>query len=321
MLLLGALSSSADFSVDAGRDGTTLPGMHCHTEDIQNMTVPWRDVDVRHHTIEADLFMRSVARAYDECDSDGSSDVCSNASSSVCCPFVTLGGKPRMLVRRWGVRHGIGQAIENLVFSQKMRRTLEIGMLQGNTAFHILYAHYRLEREMRKNAKQGANSLERGRTRHTNVQPDPFHAAGGVALTSIKRTGFFVYSRVVDSLSQHFLPAEVMCAAGRYDTVLVDGLHTFEQTLIDLYYSDLLLRRGGFLLLDDVQRMWPAVQAAFNFWSKNRRGYRECDAADFSYEHKHPSFGPEVTQRLRCWQKVAPTTPEKLGDGFVPFWA
>jgi len=194
-------------------------------------------------------------------------------------------------------------------------------MLQGNTAFHILYAHYRLEREMRKNAKQGANSLERGRTRHTNVQPDPFHAAGGVALTSIKRTGFFVYSRVVDSLSQHFLPAEVMCAAGRYDTVLVDGLHTFEQTLIDLYYSDLLLRRGGFLLLDDVQRMWPAVQAAFNFWSKNRRGYRECDAADFSYEHKHPSFGPEVTQRLRCWQKVAPTTPEKLGDGFVPFWA
>ena len=34
-------------------------------------------------------------------------------------------------------------------------------------------------------------------------------------LKSIKRSGFFVHSRVVDALSQHFLPAEVKCNEGR----------------------------------------------------------------------------------------------------------
>ena len=54
----------------------------------------------------------------------------------------------------------------------------------------------------------------------------------------------------------------VLCESGSYDLVLVDGLHTFEQSMVDMYYADLLLRRGGFLLLDDVTEAWPAVEAA-----------------------------------------------------------
>ena len=43
-------------------------------------------------------------------------------------------------------------------------------------------------------------------------------------------------------LAQLLLPAMVLCESSSYDLVLVDGLHTFEQSVIDMYYADLLLR-------------------------------------------------------------------------------
>ena len=104
------------------------------------------------HFLQPSDFMRSVARAYDTCTPEGSSgsgsDMCAG-NMSVCCPFVSLSGNPKRMVPAWGVPHSIGHAIEHLVFKHRMVLTLEIGMLQGNTAFHILHALARIKREQR----------------------------------------------------------------------------------------------------------------------------------------------------------------------------
>jgi hypothetical protein len=62
------------------------------------------------------------------------------------------------------------------------------------------------------------------------------------------------------------------------------------------------------------------ILRAFSFWTKNRRGYTRCDARDFEYDHKDPTgkYGSDVTERMRCWRKIA-KEPERLGVGFVPF--
>ena len=101
----------------------------------------------------------------------------------------------------------------------------------------------------------------------------------------------------------------VLCESGSYDLVLVDGLHTFEQSMVDMYYADLLLRRGGFLLLDDVTEAWPAVEAAAAFWNTSRVGfgYDHCTKAQFYY--------PSPRKRMRCWRKVEDSSFERLWSG------
>ena len=211
----------------SGRDETTsrLP---CQLHALYNISVMWRSVTVdRQYHLNASAFMEAISAAYLDCREwdKANTEVCAPGDHSPCCVFVGTDGRKRALVPLWGVDHSTGAAIEGLVFKHRMFRTLEVGMFQGNTAYHILNAHLRL----------GVKG-----SKHTNIQPDPWGLGAGVALTSIKRTGMFFHSRILDGLSQHLLPALVTCEGGSYDLVLVDGLHTFEQSLIDMYYADLL---------------------------------------------------------------------------------
>jgi len=266
----------------SGRDDT-LSRLPCQFHAIQNNSVLWRSVVVeRTDHINASSFMEAVSAAYLDCREwdKASTEICAPKDrASPCCLFVGTDGRRRALVPLWGVDHSTGAAIEGLVFRQRMFRTLEIGMFQGNTAYHILNAHLRL----------GVKG-----SKHTNIQPDPWGLGAGVALTSIKRTGMFFHSRVLDGLSQHLLPALVTCEGGSYDLVLVDGLHTFEQSIIDMYYGDLLLRKGGFLLLDDVTEAWPPVEAAAAFWNNSRvgYGYEHCSRAHFYYPSPRKRSAP-----------------------------
>ena len=36
-----------------------------------------------------------------------------------------------------------------------------------------------------------------------------------------------------------------------FDFIFIDGWHTFDYTLVDMFYADRLLRIGGYLLIDD----------------------------------------------------------------------
>lgn len=46
---------------------------------------------------------------------------------------------------------------------------------------------------------------------------------------------------------------ELLAKGERFDMVLVDGMHLFDFTLVDFFYADLLTRRGGVIVLDDIR--------------------------------------------------------------------
>ncbi len=58
------------------------------------------------------------------------------------------------------------------------------------------------------------------------------------------------------NLSYKALP-DAVTRKEKYQLIFIDGWHTFDYTLVDFFYADLLLELGGFLVFDDVQL--PAV--------------------------------------------------------------
>ena len=43
-----------------------------------------------------------------------------------------------------------------------------------------------------------------------------------------------------------------------FDFIFIDGWHTFDYTLVDMFYADRLLRIGGYLLIDDALHQGPS---------------------------------------------------------------
>lgn len=60
--------------------------------------------------------------------------------------------------------------------------------------------------------------------------------------------------------------------AGRFDLILVDGMHLYDYTLVDMFYADLLLRPGGVVVLDDVRH--PGVADALKFLNSNYKHWQ-----------------------------------------------
>jgi len=141
LLMLPQDTMLAGRGSSSGRDDT-LSRLPCQFHAIQNNSVLWRSVVVeRTDHINASSFMEAVSAAYLDCREwdKASTEICAPKDrASPCCLFVGTDGRRRALVPLWGVDHSTGAAIEGLVFRQRMFRTLEIGMFQGNTAYHIV---------------------------------------------------------------------------------------------------------------------------------------------------------------------------------------
>jgi predicted O-methyltransferase YrrM len=56
------------------------------------------------------------------------------------------------------------------------------------------------------------------------------------------------------------------------DFVFIDGMHTFDYTVLDLFYADKLLRPGGIICLHDMEL--PSKRKAFSYLMKYRKYVR-----------------------------------------------
>ncbi|CNI52817.1 Uncharacterised protein [Mycobacterium tuberculosis] len=53
-----------------------------------------------------------------------------------------------------------------------------------------------------------------------------------------------------------------MREGAQFDLVFIDGWHTFDQTLVDMYFANRLIKVGGYMLIDDAS--WPSVSKAIS---------------------------------------------------------
>ncbi|OBF98401.1 hypothetical protein A5773_09055 [Mycobacterium sp. 852014-52450_SCH5900713] len=126
-------------------------------------------------------------------------------------------------------------------------RTLEIGCAYGFSSLHIT----------------GATA---GRTGAHHVIIDPFQSAdwNGIGVMNLDRAGIDFYELLEDP-SELALP-ELLREGAEFDLVFVDGWHTFDHTLVDLYYANRLVNVGGYIIIDDATML--SVSKAVSYFAK-----------------------------------------------------
>ena len=112
-----------------------------------------------------------------------------------------------------------------------------------------------------------ADALRRNSASSELVSIDPCQTTDwkGAGLHLLARAG--LSTTLLEESSQLALPR--LAAEGqRFDFGFIDGWHTFDHTLIDFFYIDMMLRDGGIVVFDDVG--YPAIHAVVRFVLTNR---------------------------------------------------
>lgn len=137
--------------------------------------------------------------------------------------------------------------LDGLVRSVRPQRTLEIGLANGTSAVVICRA-----------------LRESGGGKHVAIDPyqsDPAHWDSR-GLERVHQAGLADFFELIEDFDYLVLPR--LLAEGRsFDFILIDGWHSFDYTLLDLFYADHLLEVGGVIVLHDTG--CPAVWKACRF--------------------------------------------------------
>jgi predicted O-methyltransferase YrrM len=112
-------------------------------------------------------------------------------------------------------------------------KTLEIGCAFGLSSLFIC------------DALQGRDGAS-----HTALDPYQHTQWHGIGAANLKRANVN-FASIVERKSEIGLPELLNTGEGSYDFILVDGLHTFDQTMLDLYYANRLVKVGGYIAIDD----------------------------------------------------------------------
>jgi predicted O-methyltransferase YrrM len=127
-----------------------------------------------------------------------------------------------------------------------IRRTLEVGFAYGLSSLYICEAL--ADRESRS---------------HTMVDPNQNGAWRGIGMTNLKRAGFD-FCTLIEARSEFALPRLAEAEPGQFDLVFIDGFHTFDHTLIDMFYASRMIRVGGYIVVDDCNHT-PVAKAVSYF--------------------------------------------------------
>jgi predicted O-methyltransferase YrrM len=144
-----------------------------------------------------------------------------------------------------------GMALYQWIRQTEASRTLEIGMAYGLSTLFMCQAHL-------DNRKQG---------HHLAIDPKQSKNYRSIGLLNIQRANLDEQLEFFEAPSYCILP-QLLQRNERFDLIFIDGMHTFDYTLVDFFYSDLLLKVGGYIIFDDI---WmPSVRKILMYVLRNR---------------------------------------------------
>jgi predicted O-methyltransferase YrrM len=127
-----------------------------------------------------------------------------------------------------------GAFLAGLLDEDQVTRALEVGCAMGISAMYICDA-----------------MAKRTSSRHVVIdafQSTTWHNTG---ISNLRRAGHD-FVELIEELSEVALP-RMMAAGERFEFALIDGMHTFDHTLIDFFYINRMLDVGGVVVFDDTQ--------------------------------------------------------------------
>src|ERR1044071_5252017 len=150
------------------------------------------------------------------------------------------------------IPHIQGAALYEWIRRTGLTRTLEIGMGYGLSTLFMCQAHV-------DNGEEG---------RHIAIDPGQNTTFESIGLLNIQRAKLGDRLEFFQAPSYEVLPT-LLKRGERFDLIFIDGMHTFDYTLVDFFFADLLLNTGGHIVFDDI---WmPSVRKVVMYVLRNRR--------------------------------------------------
>ena len=140
-----------------------------------------------------------------------------------------------------------GDYLYRLISSDdSITRTLEVGCAYGLSSLHICEA-----------------LRNRPNASHIIIDPKQMNVWHGVGVAYLERAGIDFFDLILEP-SELALPDLLRSQPEGFDLVFIDGWHTFDQTMLDLFYANRLVRVGGYIVIDDCN--WESVAAAVAYY-------------------------------------------------------
>ncbi|MDQ6724832.1 MAG: class I SAM-dependent methyltransferase [Actinomycetota bacterium] len=140
--------------------------------------------------------------------------------------------------------------LRDLLFAERARCVIEVGLAYGSSALAIAEALVRV-------GPRGATHLI------VDAYQDRFHDAGWSAIVSAGLTDVCSLLRERSQIALPRLVADGLVA----DAAFVDGSHIFHNVFVDLFFLREVVRPGGLVVLDDCS--WPSVATAVRYFEMN----------------------------------------------------
>jgi predicted O-methyltransferase YrrM len=170
-----------------------------------------------------------------------------------------LDGKERKVTG--GISRHQKDFIMEIIKARKLCKCVETGVAYGVSTIAICQALSELENM----------GLE---CKHWGVDPCQFSEYNGAAIAALRRCGLDHLFEFMEGPSHIMLP-KLLERGESVDLVFIDGWHTFDYTLIDVFFADKLLKPGGILLMHDMQMR--SKQKVWNYLYTHRK-YKRLQA-------------------------------------------
>jgi predicted O-methyltransferase YrrM len=152
-----------------------------------------------------------------------------------------------------------GYNLYYLVIENKFTNVLEVGMANGLSSLYICEALKKVKKETGKSGKL--------------ISIDPFQSIQwkNAGITSIKKAKLKTYHKLIEEMDYIAMP-QLIEEDKKFDMVLIDGMHLFDYTILDLFYADILTKVGGVICLDDIKH--KGTGKAYDYVVKNYKHWK-----------------------------------------------
>ena len=147
-----------------------------------------------------------------------------------------------------------------------------IDRTEGNYIYDIINQNKNISNTLEIGCGYGLSSLfissalqKRDNAKHTIIDPLQYKDYYGIGISNLKRTGC-TFFELIEEPSEYALAKLTQTQSEAFDLIFIDGWHTFDHIMLDLFYSNRLLKIGGYLIIDDCRL--PSIAKAISYFSK-----------------------------------------------------